>query len=501
MNKSLVKSLYLFFISAIFAGVSFCFITNAEAASNLNGRILLQVEEKGQAWYVNPLDSKRYFLGSPDDAYNLMRRFGLGVSNKDLSAFLKTKAPLRLAGRILLKVEDRGQAYYIDPISLKLSYLGKAYDAFQVIRQKGLGISNANLFKIPLSTTSATPKTSLASVNTNEDAIANNGSQRFVFKYKNIEREISQGVSSSWYSIYQSSPKVYTYSADNIPNNLREEFYGMFLKLKSGDTLIDEIIAKLKIVATQNNWTEDETLEFIISFVQYIPYDQAKADSGNVVAYYPYETLYLDKGVCSDKTFLAMVILRKLGYGAAVLDFPDINHTALGISCPLEYSINNSGYCYVETTNYFPFGVIPQNIKGQALAGSEKIDNLFDSANLGTMEILQRSSGKLYQRIVEIRSQAQRIKDLKISLSARQSEISNLNFALENKEAELSVIKNQLDGYLANGQTSQYNSLVPVYNSGTVQYNGDLNIYQAKINEYNQGAAEFNSLIKDFYQT
>lgn len=40
----------------------------------------MQTENNGEAWYVNPADSKRYFLGRPADAFNVMRELGLGVS-------------------------------------------------------------------------------------------------------------------------------------------------------------------------------------------------------------------------------------------------------------------------------------------------------------------------------------------------------------------------------------------------------------------------------------
>ncbi len=36
------------------------------------GKILLQVEGNGEAWYVNPEDSKRYFLGRPSEALRLL---------------------------------------------------------------------------------------------------------------------------------------------------------------------------------------------------------------------------------------------------------------------------------------------------------------------------------------------------------------------------------------------------------------------------------------------
>lgn len=111
----------------------------------LSGRILLQVESRGEAWYVNPVDHARYYLGTPDDAWNLMRSFALGISNTDLSKTL----PARLAGRILLAVEDHGKAYYVDPVSMQPYYLGRPADAFALMTSRGLGISNANLAVIP----------------------------------------------------------------------------------------------------------------------------------------------------------------------------------------------------------------------------------------------------------------------------------------------------------------------------------------------------------------
>jgi len=54
--------------------------------SRQNGKILLQVESRGEAWYINPKDGKRYFLSKADDAYQVMREQGLGISEKDFSS-------------------------------------------------------------------------------------------------------------------------------------------------------------------------------------------------------------------------------------------------------------------------------------------------------------------------------------------------------------------------------------------------------------------------------
>ncbi len=55
----------------------------------------------------------------------------------------------RLKGKILLKVEDNGRAYYIHPLTKKGFYLGRPADAFEIMREQSIGIKNNDLEKIP----------------------------------------------------------------------------------------------------------------------------------------------------------------------------------------------------------------------------------------------------------------------------------------------------------------------------------------------------------------
>ncbi len=126
-------------------------------AGRLKGKILLQVESNGEAWYVNPDNSNRYYLGRPADAFNVMRELGLGISNKNFGSF-DGYAPQRLSGKILLKVEDSGKAYYVNPDDLKMHYLGRPADAFRVMRELGLGISDDDLDEIVISDDSTLPQ-------------------------------------------------------------------------------------------------------------------------------------------------------------------------------------------------------------------------------------------------------------------------------------------------------------------------------------------------------
>lgn len=177
-------------------------------AQKLSGKILLQVEFMGEAWYVSPTDQKRYFLGRPADAFALMQRLALGTSNADLNKIplglldyigidddhdglpndlekilgtdsqksdsdadgyddklemqnsynpvgqgqilIDKKIIERLRGKILLQVESFGAGWYLNPSDDKKYYLGRPADAWQIMRRLALGITNANLEQIAI---------------------------------------------------------------------------------------------------------------------------------------------------------------------------------------------------------------------------------------------------------------------------------------------------------------------------------------------------------------
>ncbi|NLZ74457.1 hypothetical protein GX917_00920 [Candidatus Falkowbacteria bacterium] len=471
------------------------------AAPNLSGRILLQVQDKGQAWYVNPVDGKRYYLGRPDDAFAVMRAFGLGISNADFNSF-SSKAPARLAGRILLKVQDKGQAYYLDPLKLELHYLGRPTDAFAVMRTLGLGITNRDLFQIPMGELqlSREPSSENVSYSGTEGFLRN-----FTFRYKNNNYELSHFFPTQLYKDYKNSSKTYTYASisGKTQSDIQNEFYALFLQSRKGDTTIASLVAKLRELATLNKWTDEELLEATVALVQYIPYDDVKVLENpqlNNNPYFPYETLYLNKGVCSDKTFLAVALLRQLGYGAAILDFPEKNHSALGVACPTEYSLHGSGYCYVETTNYFPFGVIPQNINNGLVQSPDGFSDMFNVQSLGKVEIYQKTSGKIYQGMPIIYSQVADLRATKNELDIFNLEIQEINTILKNKEAEIASMRERVKEYYDSGQTAEYNRMVPIFNSLVKTYNEEVSVYKGKVSEYNSQASVFNLAVKSFYQ-
>lgn len=206
----LTKKIFIpLFLLLFFGGI---YVNNFILAENslfnrLRGKILLQVEENGEAWYLNPLTNQAYFLGRPEDAFSIMKSSGIGISNLDIEKipislsilsgtdfdndglpdaledaiganknnpdtdkdgfndFLEIennfcpkssgKMPIDLnfsqkqAGKILIQAEQNGEAWYLNPDDNKRYFLGRPQDAFALMRKLGLGISNQDFKQIP----------------------------------------------------------------------------------------------------------------------------------------------------------------------------------------------------------------------------------------------------------------------------------------------------------------------------------------------------------------
>lgn len=151
----------------------------ATLVDRLKGFVLLQVQEHGEAWYVHPDIGNVYYLKDGPAAFNIMRSFGLGISNTDLDRLLSGRDAsirTRLQGRIVLKVQAHGEAYYVCPRTGVITYMKDGAAAYQVMRLCGLGITNTDFYQfvsaapipIPLPTPvpSPTPTPPTGSVST-----------------------------------------------------------------------------------------------------------------------------------------------------------------------------------------------------------------------------------------------------------------------------------------------------------------------------------------------
>ncbi|MBU2566801.1 C39 family peptidase [Patescibacteria group bacterium] len=133
----------IIYILGLIASIFLANIFAVQAATWPAGLIVLQVQEHGEAYYIYPKDNRAYYLGRPADAFKIMTSLALGAKHEFIA---NTEVfPQRLSGMILLDVEKNGEAYYIYPKDRRKYYLGRPDDAFNIMRHLGLGISNHDL--------------------------------------------------------------------------------------------------------------------------------------------------------------------------------------------------------------------------------------------------------------------------------------------------------------------------------------------------------------------
>ena len=130
--------------------VSLCSATSVQAASiadRLRGYIVLQVQAHGEAWYILPSNGRRVYVGTGNAAFAAMRTYGLGITNANLAKLLNGNRTLlnQLRGRILLQVQAHGEAYFVCPRTLRVTYIKNGTAAQSILRNCGLGITNADL--------------------------------------------------------------------------------------------------------------------------------------------------------------------------------------------------------------------------------------------------------------------------------------------------------------------------------------------------------------------
>lgn len=145
------------------------------------------------------------------------------------------------------------------------------------------------------------------------------------------------------------------------------------------DEFMSNLAVDFKSDGEEKEWDEYETIEFILSYVQSIPYMLDNDTGYDEYPRYPIETLVDGGGDCEDLVFLFISIVRELDYGVAILMFGESEHTAAAIKVtqdfinnwqyeyPLTYYEATSGnkYAYCETTAFgYGIGEKPNSITG-----------------------------------------------------------------------------------------------------------------------------------------
>lgn len=131
-----------------------------ELTEELEGQMLLDVEGNGEVYYVDPVDGGKEYLADGESAHALLRRRALGINEENFAKLdqgtEKNEATVcrvnelatRLRGRIVLRVDMNGEAWWILPTNCRAYYVGTYEAAYELMKRFSLGITKENLGKI-----------------------------------------------------------------------------------------------------------------------------------------------------------------------------------------------------------------------------------------------------------------------------------------------------------------------------------------------------------------
>lgn len=184
--------------------------------------------------------------------------------------------------------------------------------------------------------------------------------RQYVWQYGGQQYSYNVSLSREWYGYYRSKS--------------RERSYDIFVSDSHSRSALAGLAQGLEAYAAERNFTENERLDFAVSFVRGMRYtpDNVTTPYDNYPRY-AFETLYEDGGDCEDTSILMAGLLQEMGYGTVLVLLPDPpGHMAVGVACdsrafgypvaPLLHE--GTEYCYLETTGAeYRIGEIPEEFR------------------------------------------------------------------------------------------------------------------------------------------
>jgi len=166
---------------------------------------------------------------------------------------------------------------------------------------------------------------------------------------------------------YTIDEKLYTYFR-SLSRYYGNDEYVNYIDDPINDKYIEMIVENLDTIAGKRDYTDGERVREAIAFCQSFEYETDNDTTDHMEwPKYPVELLYDRTGDCEDSAILMVGILRKMGYGCALIKFDD--HIAVGLKGDDSlngsyYDYEGEKYYYVETTNKgWYIGEIPDEYK------------------------------------------------------------------------------------------------------------------------------------------
>lgn len=254
------------------------------------------------------------------------------------------------------------------------------------------------------------------------------------------------------------------------PSRVNTSYANQLVNHEWQEDTIQEIVQQLESYGD----SDDETVRVALQFVRSIPFNRTLEHWT-----YPYETLYLDSGVCADKTFLAAAIVEEMGYSVAIMGFVDEDHMVLGIGCDEEYAYWEE-FCFVDVTDghsyvtekegeYGPYSMPLPDQPDYAWVISQT-DKVFDA----------EWDNERYLELVEIED----------SIESLDSWLEEHLTILNDANQELMEYKEYIENTAFSSReeweeiTADYDDFLNDYNLGVADYNSKVQEYEMALNKY-----------------
>ena len=314
-----------------------------------------------------------------------------------------------------------------------------------------------------------------------------------LFKYEYV---INLSIDNNKYNKAVSLPKtVLVKEGEQLSS---KKFYNLFLHDKKDEATLKNILNQIN---KRSNGKEFDVVQVIVNFVQSIPYEEAAAQK------YPTETLFLNKGDCSDKSILLAKLLDLAGFNTCLFIFNKAKHMAVGIETDDQSAAYRSGYIYIESTGYNPIGDIPKKFAGgikieeepeivtitkgrSPISGFKKLQKMYKSVEIkyGKDYFNTTKKGKI---ILE-------------TISKLDLELKSVNKLLDRKHKEVKVVEqnfinNNCEGDL---ETEKYNTCLTIQksiNQKNTEYNKLVERFNKNNNTRNNNIQLLNEINRNNY--
>ncbi len=187
--------------------------------------------------------------------------------------------------------------------------------------------------------------------------------RHYAWSYSGNEWTVELHIPDALYNYYMDLPRP------------PSENYSVYITHPSDDDYIKSLTDEIENIARQEQLSELEKVEFVIAFVQHLPYTTDSVTTPyDEYPRYPVETLVDDGGDCEDTSILLAALLNEMGYGVVLVAFPETpdtdGHMGIGVLdgegiYGTYFNVDGQKYFYVETTNTgWGIGNIPEQYEG-----------------------------------------------------------------------------------------------------------------------------------------